>query len=207
MLDDKRLEIIRKNVPLMVNGGEIEKSEKNKQMANFYLENALVSLNVAKILSDASLNDPIKRQFKFIGKDFEAFLWVINTSYYSMFYMAGALLASLGIKVKSEIGIHKKTFEALVFYFYLSPRIAKHYIEEFEVAQHESHSLLGTEDNLVVMQRKAKELIASYDYELDKRGRFTYNMGEKAKSVKAMTSLNRAMEFYGECLKVIGPIL
>ena len=54
-----------------------------------------------------------------------------------------------------------------------------------------------------IMQRKAKDLIMKYSSEMGKRGRFTYNLGEKAKSVKASTSLKRAIEFYNECLKII----
>lgn len=203
MLDEKKLKQIEKNVPVMINEGKISRDEFNKKLVKFFLENALLSLNTAKILNEVSFKSDVKKKFDFIDDGFETYLWVINTSYYSMFYMAGALLSSIGVKIKSEIGIHKKTFEALVYYFYLNKRIAKHYLDEFEEAQRESQELLGKEEPIALMQKKAKELILKYDSEMEKRSTFTYEMGEKAKSTKAITSLNRAIEFYNECLRLL----
>jgi len=203
MLDDKRLKEIGKNVPAMLKQGDISKDENYKNLVKFYLDNAVIALNTARILNEVSARGDIKRQFPFVNESFESYLWIINTSYYSMFYMAGALLASIGIKVKSEIGVHRKTFDSLVYYFYLAKKIAKHYLEEFEEAQEQSAQLLGTEEPIEIMQRKAKELIAKYDFEMGKRGWFTYNIGEKAKESKAATSLARAIEFYNECLKIL----
>jgi len=114
-----------------------------------------------------------------------------------MFYMAGALLAKSGIKVKSSIGVHEKTFQAFVYYFYLTKKIAKQYVEEFEEAQKESNELLG------MMQQRVKDLMLKYDFEMDKRAKFTYNIGLKAKESKALTSLSRAIEFYNECLRIM----
>ncbi|MBI4453621.1 hypothetical protein HY636_03165 [Candidatus Woesearchaeota archaeon] len=203
MLDERKLKQIEKNVPIMINEGEISRDESNKKLVKFFLENALLSLNTTKILNEISFKSDVKKRFGFIDDNFEAYLWVINTSYYSMFYMAGALLASISIKIKSEIGIHKKTFETLVYYFYLNKRIAKHYLDEFEEAQTECQELLGREEPIALMQRKAKELILKYDSEMEKRSTFTYEMGQKTKSTKAITSLERAAEFYNECLKIL----
>jgi len=197
MLDDKKLEQIKKNIAMLRNENEISKSENNKKLADFYVENALTSLNTAKVLNSVSTDVSIKKKFDFIDDSFETYLWIINSSYYSMFYMAGALLAKIGVKVKSSIGVHEKTFQALVFYFYLTKKIAKQYIEEFEEAQEESAELLG------LMQQKVKDLMIRYDFEMDKRAKFTYNIGVKAKENKALTSLNRASEFYNECLKIM----
>lgn len=66
MLDDKRLKQIEKNVPLMLNDGDISKDERNKRFVKFYLENALLSLNTARILNEVSSNKEIKKQFRFI---------------------------------------------------------------------------------------------------------------------------------------------
>ena len=197
MLDNKKLEEIKKEVAKLRNEEEITKDEKNKKLIDFYLENALVSLNTAKILNKISLDSNAKEGFDFISEDFESYFWIINSSYYSMFYMAGALLAKLGLKIKSEIGVHKKTFFALVYYFYLSGKIAKQYIEQFKEAQEESQELLG------IMQKKVKDLMIKYDSEMDKRATFTYNIGIKAKESKASTSLKRAVEFYNECLRIM----
>lgn len=203
MLDEKRLKEIEKKVPMMRNDGELSKDEKNKQLVKLYIENSLTSLNTARILDEVSAKNSLKKQFYFIDDNFETYLWIINSSYYSMFYISSAVLAKIGIKIKSEIGIHRKTFEALVYYFYLTKKIAKQYLEEFEEAQKESQELLGTEEPIAVMQKKAHELIAKYDFEMSKRTTFTYNMGVKAKANKADTSLKRAIEFYNECLKIM----
>jgi len=203
MLDEKQVKIIERNIPLLLNEGEISKDKKNENLLSFYLENSLLSLNTAKILNKLSSDTLLKANFEFIDDDFESYLWVINSSYYSMFYMAGALLSKAGIKVKSEIGVHRKTFEALVYYFYLTKRIAKHYLEEFEAVQKESHEIMSTEEQLAAMQEKAKEIISRYGYEMGKRASFTYNTGKIAKSDKALTSLNRAIEFYNESLRIM----
>jgi uncharacterized protein (UPF0332 family) len=188
---------------MMKNEGEISREDKNKELVRIYIENSLASLNTAKILDEISTKDSLKKHFDFIDDSFETHLWIINSSYYSMFYISSALLAKTGIKIKSEIGIHKKTFETLTYYFYLTKRIAKHYLEEFEEAQKESQGLLGIEEPISIMQKRAHELIAKYDYEMGKRAIFTYNMGIKAKASKSKTSLKRAIEFYNECLKII----
>lgn len=197
MLDDKKLEEIKKNIAMLRNEGEINKDDNNKKLVEFYVENALTSLNTAKILNNVSTDASIKKKFDFIDDNFETYLWIINTSYYSMFYMVGALLAKAGIKVKSSIGVHEKTFQAFVYYFYLTKKIAKQYIEEFKEAQEENYELLG------MMQQRVKDLMLKYDFEMDKRAKFTYNIGLKAKENKALTSLNRAIEFYNECLRIM----
>lgn len=187
----------------MVQDKEITKKEENKKFVYFYINNALISLQAARILWEISHQQKIKQQFSFIDDSFEAYLWVINPSYYCMFYMAGALLASEGIKISSEIGVHRKTFEALVYYFYLTNKLPKHFVELFEEAQQESLELSGKEELFVSMQAKTMELMKSYAYEMGKRSTFTYEIGETAKKQKAETSLQRAQDFYNEVKKVL----
>ena len=203
VLDEKKLKEIERKVPIMVQEEEISKNDENKKLVDFYLENASASLNSARILNEVSSQLNPKKQFPFIDDSFEAYLWVINTSYYSMFYMAGALLAKEGIKVRSAIGVHKKTFESLVYYVYLTKKLPKYFLEIFEEAQQESQELLGKDEILSSMQEKTLELMQKYNFELGKRSKFTYQIGEKAKQNKANTSLNRAIEFHNELLQVI----
>lgn len=203
MLDEKRLAEIKRNVPLLLQNGEISKKEESKKLVNFYLENALISLNSAKILYETSINVAIKKQFKFITDSFEAYLWVVNPSYYSIYYTSSALLASEGLKINSELGVHKKTFETFVYYFYLTNKLPKYFVELFEEAQQESLELLGREELFENMKNKTLELIKNYSHEMGKRATFTYEIGEKAKQAKAETSLKRALEFYQEIKKVL----
>ncbi len=144
--------------------------------------------------------------------NFNGFLWVINSSYYSMFYIARALLESIGIKIKSDESVHFLVFNALVYYFYSTGKLEKHFIEDFENAQEESSEILGKEKvNSPSIskfpsqaQEKAKEMITDYSNEKEKRAKFTYETGEIAMKNKAETSLNRAKKFNEEARKILG---
>lgn len=140
-----------------------------------------------------SVNEKLKNNLGF--QKFDGFLWVINASYYSMFYLARALLDSKGIKVKTDLSIHSAVFDALVYYFYLTGRLERRFIEEFNEAGLEASEVLGKE--------KAKSLIDNYSNEKEKRGRFTYETGEVAMKNKAQTSLERAKRFREEIRKMI----
>jgi uncharacterized protein (UPF0332 family) len=193
MLDNKEIEIIKKNIKRYLNDNSIIKEKKGK-FAEFFLSNAKNSLDSAKLLFEVSTKKDLQKITGF--PDFNGFLWVVNSSYYSMFYMARALLESEGIKIKPEsASVHLITFNALVYYFYLTGKIQKSLIEEFKEAGEEASEVLGKE--------KAKSLIEDYSYEKDKRGRFTYEMGEIAIQNKAETSLNRAKKFNEEIRKLL----
>ena len=193
MLDNKEIEIIKRNVKRFTAENIIWR-EKNSKFADFFLNNAKDSLDSAKLLFKASTNKELQKSSGF--PDFNGLLWVVNSSYYSMFYMARALLESEGIKIKQgSESIHLITFDALVYYFYLTGKIERSLIEEFKEAGEEVSETLGKD--------KAKGLIEDYSYEKEKRGRFTYEMGEIAIQNKAETSLKRAARFSEEIRKII----
>jgi len=192
MLDNKEIEIIKRNIKRFTSENLIIK-EKQGKFIDFFMNNAADSLNSAKLLFKASTNKELQNSSGF--PNFNGFLWVINASYYSMFYMARALLESEGILIKTDNSVHLVTFDALVYYFYLTGKIQKSLIEEFKEAEEEASETLGKD--------KAKALIEDYSYEKDKRGRFTYEMGEIAIKNKAETSLNRATKFNEEIRKII----
>jgi len=193
MLEDKKIEEIKRNAIKNINEGLIIKT-KDSKYADFFIKNAKDSLDSAKILFDISVNEKTKNSFGM--PNFNGFLWVINSSYYSMFYMARALLENIGVKIKSDESVHFLVFNALVYYFYSTGKLEKHFIEDFENAQEESSEILGKE--------KAKEIISSYSNEKEKRARFTYETGEIAMKSKAETSLNRAKKFNEEIRKILG---
>jgi uncharacterized protein (UPF0332 family) len=192
MLDNKEIERINRNIKRFLNEGVIVK-EKQGKFIEFFMNNAKNTLDVAKLIFKTSITKDIQNYTGFAN--FNGFLWVINTGYYSMFYMARALLESEGIKIKTDNSIHLVTFNALVYYFYLTGKIQKNLIEEFKEAGEEAAETLGKD--------KAKTLIEDYFYEKDKRGRFTYEMGEIAIKNKAETSLKRAINFNEEIRKII----
>jgi uncharacterized protein (UPF0332 family) len=192
MLDEKRNNEIRKRVTNFIKEGIIMK-EKERKFIKFFLNNAENSLNSAKLLFEVSTKNELKSTTGF--PDFNGFLWVINSSYYSMFYMARALLEKEGIKIKTDLSIHAVIFDALVYYFYLTGKLQKKLIEDFIEAKKEVSEILGEE--------KAKELIEDYFYEKKKRATFTYEMGAIAMQNKAQTSLERAKRFNEEIRKII----
>ena len=126
---------------------------------------------------------------------FNGLLWVVNASYYSMFYMARALLENEGIKIKTSISVHTVTFDALISYFYLTGKLQKQFIHDFIEAKEDAAELLG--------KQKADELVENYFFEKNKRGTFTYDMGEILVKSKAKTSLDRAQNFKRELKKLI----
>jgi len=200
-LDNKKIEEIRKLVPKLVNDDTVSKNEDYKKLADFFRENAEDSLNSAQLLYKVSTDSKLQDATGF--PNLKGSLWVINASYYSMFYMASSLLANSGIKIKSEIGIHKLTFDTFVYYFYLTNKIAKEYVEQFLEALEDSEELLGREEAVKQAEEKAKELITSFDFEREKRRTFTYELERTKIEIKAKTSLERANYFYKEIIKLI----
>jgi uncharacterized protein (UPF0332 family) len=192
MLDKKKTEEIKRNVERLINEGKIIKDKEGK-FPEFFAKNSRNSFDSARLLFEVSTNKALQKSSGF--SDFDGFLWVINSSYYSMFYMTRALLESRGVKIKTDLSVHSIVLEALIYYFYLTGKIEKNIIEEFKEAGEESGEILGKE--------KAKELIEDYTSEKDKRSKFTYEMGAIAMENKAKTSLERAKRFNEEIRKLI----
>ena len=197
MLDNKEIEIIKKEIESLVKQDKII-IEKNKpgKFTSFFLDNSRKSFDSAKVLMDISTN--LKLQEELGYPNFDGNLWTINASYYSMFYMVRGLLESSGIKIKSDSAtqsIHQIVFQSLVYFFYMNKRLEKKLIEDFHEAILESGEILGKE--------KAKKLVEDYKSEKDKRGIFTYELGQIAMQNKAKTSLERAKLFNQEIRKMI----
>lgn len=192
MLEDKQIEEAKNNAIKSINDGRIIKTKESKYI-EFFVKNAKDSLDSAKALFELSVN---KKTRDSLGMpNFNGFLWVINSSYYSMFYMARALLESTGVKIKTDESVHFLVFNALIYYFYSNGKLEKHFIEDFENAHEESSQILGKE--------KAKEMISNYSNEKEKRSKFTYEIGEIAMKAKAETSLERAKKFNEEIRKML----
>lgn len=124
----------------------------------FFLDNAKNSLDSALLLFGVSTEKNLKETTGF--RDFNGLLWVINASYYSMFYMARALLEKEGVKIKSEDSIHAITFDTFVYYFYITGKLQKKIVEDFADAEEDAAQILGRE--------RANELIENYFHEEEK---------------------------------------
>ena len=170
MLDEKRIKEAESDVRQYLQDGLLKK-QANETAKIMYTENSELSLQTAqKILSLES-------------KEYSPYLWVIVTSYYSMYYIANAVLLKLGYKVGDKVS-HKVTADAIIVF--VRNKLKKSLLEEYENAQ---------ETALELMSQRADVLLKSLDEEREKRSKFQYQMDEQAKRGKAVTSLERAKEF------------
>jgi len=176
MIDEKRVKEAERNFYRYLKDGLI-KREKNETALSMYLKNSNLSLDVAeKLMKDNELNP---------------YLWVVVCSYYSMFYIANAILLNLGYRTGEEI-VHKVTSDALIVL--VLDKLRGGLLEEYEKIR---------DDALEIASARAEEIIKSYDYERGKRSQFQYGMSEAIKKQKAQTSLARAKEFVFEMRKLL----
>ena len=175
MLSKDRIKEAETNVRFYLNEGLLKKESLNIDALRVLLRNAEESIASAEKLNSERTSD----------------LWVIVCSYYSMFYIASAVLRKLGYKVGEKIA-HKVTADALIVY--VRGKLKESLIEEYEATKDEALSLAGI---------KADSLIESFDFEKSKRSRIQYSTDNVEKQSKAKTSLQRAKVFSQEMKKFL----
>src|SRR3989338_1141394 len=163
MLRNERISEAQSSVRSYLADGLLTKEWFRNIVFETYLRNNRESLLVAKKLFNENLSN----------------LWVVVISYYSMFYLANAMLYKLGYKIGPKIA-HKVTSDALIVF--VRNKLKDRLIEDYELASNEALTL---SDNL----------LQSFDFEREKRSVFQYESTEEIKSAKAKTSLDRAEEF------------
>jgi uncharacterized protein (UPF0332 family) len=178
MLDEKRVKEAETNVKQYLQEGLLKKMQ-NETALIMYKENSDVSLETAKKLLSME------------SDTYKPHLWVIVTSYYSMYYIANSVLLKLGYKVGENIS-HKVTSDALIVF--ARNKLKNELLEGYEDLK---------DDALELISSKADDILRSLDLEREKRGRFQYRMDEKAKKEKAITSLERAKTFTFEMKKLM----
>lgn len=178
MLDKKRIKEAESNVKQYLEEGLLKKT-KNETAKKMYIENSNLSLETAKKLLE--LEDA----------NYKPYLWTIVASYYAMFYLANAVLLELGYKVGGKIS-HKITADALIVF--VRNKLKKELLESYEETK---------EDALELISSKVDTLIQSFNFELQKRSKFQYQMDEEVKKGKATTSLERAKTFVFEMKKLL----
>lgn len=175
MIDEKKKKQAKQNFDKYLQDGLIKK-QKNETARAMYLKNSELSLNLAGECMNSTL---------------KPYLWIVVISYYSMFYIANAVLLHLGYKTGSKV-IHKVTSDALIVL--VMGKIRKELLEEYEDVK---------QDALEIASIKSEVIISLYSLEMDKRSKFQYNMTEKIQEQKAETSLKRAKEFILEMKKLL----
>lgn len=171
-MDEKRIKNAENNFKNYLREGLIKKEIFQNIIYQTYLKNADESLKVANELF----------------KNKTSSLWVVVSSYYSMFYIASAYIYKKGYKTSQEI-VHQVVNEALIV---LSKSdLEKHFIEEYE---EEKEKALAASENL----------LKNYEFEKLKRARFQYETTEAIKEAKAKTSLERAKNFVAVMRQLLG---
>ena len=194
MNSEKEANKSEKRIRELIVRGEINtklsEMDSNK-FVQFYLKQSEISLRTAVLLFEISTTKEEKEHHK-LQQEFETFLWVINSAYYSMFYAVNAALASRNVKIKSEQGIHKTIAHAFFYFLIKNEQLAKRLFVDFSKAQQEAIGLLNIEE----FEKKADILSKDLDYERSKRILFTYETTERIKQMTAQVSLERARNFF-----------
>ncbi len=185
MLDEKSIEQSSRIAKELISEGKIVKP--NSKTLEFFSKQSQKTLIVAERLLELQEKEQV-----------DTSLWVINTSYYAMFFAATSLLAYYGKKLDIGQGVHKATYHVLVHYFVKEDnKLKRRLAEEYAKAVNE------VEQTLQMGEQKIKELITDFDSELTKRKTFTYEVEEDAGKNKAITSLERAKKFVNEVRIII----
>lgn len=176
MLDAKRKSEAQNNLRNYLMEDMIKKvSYPESAIQNIFIQNCKESLKSAQLLFDGNHSN----------------LWTIVCSYYSMYYIANAVLYSLNLKVGHKIS-HKVTADALIVY--VKDKLTDSLIEDYEEIKDEALEIAGLE---------ADDIIESFDRERIKRSRIQYSITEQVKRAKAKTSLERAKSFVFEMKKLL----
>jgi len=163
-MDEERIRIAERNFKNYLEEGKIKKVENfDNLIYSTYVRNAVGSLNVANQLF----------------QNMTSSLWVVITSYYSMFYISCAYLYKFGYKPGSEI-VHQVVYESLIVQ--ARHKIKNYLLENYSEEMEKALSI-------------ADQHLDNYGREKTKRAEFQYQTTEEVKQAKAKTSLNRAKEF------------
>ena len=178
MFNENRIKEAESNTRQYLQDGLLKKQE-NNTAKEMYVENSDLSLETANKL------------FSLETEIYKPYLWIIVTSYYSMYYVANAVLLELGYKVGDKIS-HKVTSDAIIVY--VRNKLKKGLLEEYENVKDDALDLISSETD---------NLLQSFDFERNKRSKFQYQMDEQIKKGKALTSFERAKKFVFEMNKLL----
>lgn|SRR3989344_220213 len=167
MLTEQRIKIAERNVQHYLEDCLVKKSQNDRNVITIMMINAQESLRMA----EHALQE-------------KSYLWTVVCSYYSMFYVANAVLCVSGYRVGYKVA-HKVTADALIVF--VRHKLKQSLIDEYNESKNEALGLI-----------RADEMLEEFEKEREKRSVFQYSTTELAKESKAKTSFDRAKRFYGE---------
>lgn len=170
-MDEKRIKQAEDNFRRYLKDNLIKKSNFQELIYQTYLNNSFESLKVAEELF----------------KNKTSPLWVVVSSYYSMFYIANAYIYKKGYKASHEI-VHQVINEVLIVL--ARHDLEKHFLEEYE------------EEKLKALSA-SQNLLDIYEFEKLKRSEFQYETTGEIKESKSKTSLERAKNFVAVIRQII----
>jgi uncharacterized protein (UPF0332 family) len=132
MIDSRRIKEAESNIRHYLKEGLLKK-QANETAKKMYMKNSDLSLETANRL--LSISDT----------EFMPYLWVTVTSYYSMFYLANAVLLELGYKVGDKVS-HKVAADALVVF--VKDKLKKELLDGYEETKEDALELIYQKQNL-----------------------------------------------------------
>lgn len=166
-------------------------------------ENSLKTAHyILKIMEDGKMRE------LFDAQEYDGTLWIINPSYYRIFFLAQYMLAIDGKKLPKNTKDTHKTIELAFLYYFIiknSGMEGKKDISWENIKQSRLSRALellneANEEIHELNQQRAKSMMEYLDSERIKRQEFTYALTINAELAKAKTSLQRAIEF-GDIVK------
>ena len=170
------------------------------------LEKSENSLKTAEYVLRIMEDEKIKTLFN--AEDYDGTLWIINASYYRVFFLAQYLLALDSKKLPENTeDTHKIVELALMYYFIIkgSDLENKQNLKWEDIKHSRLSKALelmtdAKEEVQELTQQRAKKVVELMEAERTKRHSFTYQMTVNAELERAKTSINRAKEF-GDIIK------
>lgn len=175
----------------------------NSLFINHTAKKAEDSLNTAKALLNLMTNKDLKEK-ALPHIEYNSSLWILNSAYYSMFFLTQALLAHDGKKLPENAqDTHKTTVLAILYYFIIkgSGLEGKNNIDWQDIKSSRMSDALmifsqaQEEAEALFQVKRAKEAVDSLKLELEKRTELTYRSTIDAELSFAKTSIERAEKF------------
>lgn len=160
------------------------------------------SLKTAQYLIQLIKNNEVKEILQ-IKEDYNCSLWIINCSYYSMFFLAQYLLALDNKKMPDNVAeTHKTTVLAILYYFIIKgsglegkENIKWEQIQESRMSKALEILAEAQEETRELSQLQAKKAVEDLERERKSRARYTYLDTKAMDLAKAELSFKRAKEF------------
>ncbi|MBI5881418.1 hypothetical protein HZB90_04775 [archaeon] len=166
------------------------REEDSSFLTRFFIIQSRKSLRVAKTLYAIDQDEVAKGRYSYAKTD-SGHLWVINASYYSMFYLVRALLAHRRIKLGNMRGVHDLTQKCFEHFLIDAGFVGRMFKEMYAETKEAASGLLQLEDYPARLKKEYDRAIAS-------RVKFTYQTTVSFEGKEAKEVLSIADRFFNE---------